>query len=153
MFIFCGLYSKAKQDKGVAGTLHVVVVEGNYAAIGEPSGELFHVIPRCCTFLSIFTKLFLVLPTPPPPPPLSSLRRYLSGILNCLYIPQYHFHPLRYTVYSPLFFREIVDVDRWEEYKMPAGRGGCVIIRHVELNDRHLRSHGKKGNYEQSNFP
>ena len=86
-------------------------------------------------------------------PSLWKRRKYLSGIVNCLYIPQYHFLPLRYTVQSPLFFREIVDVDRWEEYKMPAGRGGGVIMRHVELNDRHLRSHGKKGNYEQSNFP
>ena len=36
---------------------------------------------------------------------------------------------------------------------MPVGRGGGVIMRHVELNDRHLRSHGKIGDYEQSTFP
>ena len=41
MFIFCGLYSKAKQDEGKAGTLHVVVVEGNYVALGEPSAKSF----------------------------------------------------------------------------------------------------------------
>ena len=70
--------------------------------------------------------------------------------LNCLYIPQYHFHPLHYTVHSPLFLLEIVDVDRWEEYKMPVGRGGGVIMRHVELDDRHLRSHGKIKDCEQS---
>ena len=72
--------------------------------------------------------------------------------LNCLYIPQYHFHPLHYTVHSPLFLLEIVDVDRWEEYKMPVGRGGGVIMRHVELNDRHLRSHGKIRDCEQSKY-
>ena len=41
MFIFCGLYFKAKQDEGKAGTLHVVVVEGNYVALGEPSAKSF----------------------------------------------------------------------------------------------------------------
>ena len=101
--------------------------------IGEPFDNSFMSSPRCCTFLSIFTKLFIVLPLWKP-------CKYLSGIVNCPYIPQNHFHLFRYTVHGPLFFREIVDVDRW-----PVGRGGGVIIRHVELHDRHLRSRGKIG--------
>ena len=75
--------------------------------------------------------------------------KYLSGIANCLYISVYHFHPFRYTVHSVLFFfLEIVDVRQW-----PLGRGGGVVMRHVELNDRYLRSHGKIGDYGQSTFP
>ena len=50
MFIFCGLYSKAKQDEGKAGTLHVVVVEGNYVAIGEPSANSFMSSPTALRF-------------------------------------------------------------------------------------------------------
>ena len=66
MFTFCGLYSKAKQDEGAAGTLHVVVAEGNYVAFGKPFANSFMSFRSCCTFRSIFTKLFLVLPPPPP---------------------------------------------------------------------------------------
>ena len=47
IFIFYGLYSKAKQDEGAAGTLHVIVAEGNYVAIGEPFANSFMSSPRC----------------------------------------------------------------------------------------------------------
>ena len=92
----------------------MVVVEGNYVAIGEPFANSFMSSPaalRFCRSSPSYSKSY----------PLEATK-YLSGIVNSLYIPQYHFHPLHYTVYSPLFFREIVDVDRWEEYKMPMGR-------------------------------
>ena len=61
--------------------------------LGKPSANSFIPSTRSCSFLSIFTKLFLVFQhfsyTP------WKLRKYLSGIVTCLYIPQYHFHLLR----------------------------------------------------------
>ena len=59
MFIFCGLYSKAKQDEGMAGTLHVVVAEGNWRAFCK----LFYVIP---SLLYVSVDLHQVVHSPTP---------------------------------------------------------------------------------------
>ena len=60
MFIFCGLYSKAKQDKGMAGTLDVVVAEGNWRAFFQ----LFHVI-LSLLYVSVDLHQVVLSPTPP----------------------------------------------------------------------------------------
>ena len=88
MFIFCGLYSKAKQDEGMAGTLHVVVAEGNWRTFCQ----LFHKIIPSLLYVSVDIHQVVHSPTPLKP------HEYLSGIANCLYILQYPFHPLHYNL-------------------------------------------------------
>ena len=69
------------------------------------------------------------------------------------------------TVHSPLLFCEIVDGERWVRQNAsspPLPRAFCTFPsfarikrsrrRPVKLNDRHLRSHGKIGDWEQSTF-
>ena len=59
MLIFCGLYSKAKQDEGMAGTLHVVVAEGNWRAFCQ----LFSVISSLL-YVSVVLHRVVLSPTP-----------------------------------------------------------------------------------------
>ena len=59
MFMF--LCFVANQEEGVAGTLHVVVAEGNYCSTWRAFSQLFYAIPLMLTVYVVLAIFFLVL--------------------------------------------------------------------------------------------
>ena len=53
----------ANRDEGVAGTLHVVVAEGNYCSTWRAFSQLFYVIPLMLTVYAVLNHILLSPPT------------------------------------------------------------------------------------------